>query len=240
MPYAEPLFIKAVRAYLPDLEPDLRARTDEYIKQEVGHYSEHKRLNEIIREQHPRIERVERWMKRCADWVWNKHSHRFSLAFASGGEIMSFLLARWVDKHAGSLLRGAEPVPATLFLWHLAEEVEHKTAASDVYEAVDGSKLRYAWAMVVGTVLLFWFVWLAVLVQLRDTGRLFNPVSHIRLTRWGISLAFELFPAMLASALPGHRPADLADPIFLTTWLDQYDPKTATMPLWESSDRTAA
>jgi hypothetical protein len=238
MPYAEPLFIKAVRAYLPDLDPDLRARTDEYIKQEVGHYTEHKRLNEIIRSQHPGVGRIERWMSRCADWVWNKHSHRFSLAFASGGEIMSFLLARWVDKHAGVLFRDAEPVPATLFLWHLAEEVEHKTAASDVYEAVDGSKPRYAWAMVLGATLLFWFVWLAVLVQLRDDGRLFNPVSHLRLIRSGISLAFELFPAMLASAMPGHRPADLADPIFLTTWLDQYDPATATMPLWGSAHRT--
>lgn len=239
MPYAEPLFIKAVKAVSDELDDDLRARTENYVKQEVGHYSEHKRFNEIIRARHPGVSRIERWMKRCADWITTKRSRAFNLAFASGGEIMSFLLARWVDKHAGQLFGGAEPVPTTLFMWHLAEEVEHKSSASDVYEAVDGSKLRYAAAMVMGTVLLGWFAWLSAMVMLRDDGRLFSPVSHWRLLRWALSLAIELFPSMLVSALPGHRPSDFADPILLTTWLRQYDPATGTMPLWETASRTA-
>ena len=238
MPYAEPLFIKAVRSAYPVIDDDLRARTDDYVKQEVGHYSEHQRFNEIIRRHHPGVGRVERWMKRCADWISTRRSRNFNLAFASGGEIMSFLLARWVDKHAGELFSGAEPVPTTLFMWHLAEEVEHKSSASDVYEAVDGSKLRYAIAMVMGTALLGWFAWLSALVMLRDNGRLFSPVSHWRLFRWSLSLAFELFPSMLVSALPGHRPKDFADPILLTTWLRQYDPATGTMPIWETATRT--
>jgi len=238
MPHAEPLFIRAVQGALPELDDLRRRRTEAYIKQEVGHYREHKRFNEIIRRRHPGVARVERWMAACAAWV-GRRSLRFNVAFASGGEVMSFLLARWVDKHAGALFRGAEPVPTTLFLWHLAEEVEHKSAASDVYAAIDGSKLRYALAMVIGTALLGWLVWCAALVQLRDDGRLFNPVSHFRLLRWAISLAWELFPSMLVSALPGHGPDDFADPVFLTTWLDQYDPVSETMPLWESSERTA-
>jgi len=239
MPHAEPLFIKAVRSAMGDLDDDLRRRTECYIKQEVGHYSEHKRFNEILRRHHPSVTRVERWMQRCADWIATKRSRNFNLAFASGGEIMSFLLARWVDKHAGALFAGAEPVPTTLFMWHLAEEVEHKSSASEVYEAVDGSKIRYALAMVMGTVLLGGFAWLSAMVMLRDDGRLFSPVSHWRLLRWSVSLAFELFPAMLVSALPGHGPDDFVDPILLTTWLRQYDPATDTMPIWETGERTA-
>jgi hypothetical protein len=239
MPYAEPLFIRAVRSAFPVIDDDLRARTEDYIRQEVGHYTEHKHFNEVIRRQHPRLAWVERLMKRCADWVMAKRSQKFNLAFASGGETMSFLLARWVDKYAGRLFTGAEPVPTTLFLWHLAEEVEHKSSASEVYEAVDGSKLRYAVAMVMGTAMLGFLVWLAALVQLADDGRLFSPVSHFRLFRWSSSLAFELFPAMLVSALPGHGPDDFTDPIFLSTWLRQYDRVTETMPLWETAARTA-
>ena len=53
MPYAEPLFIKAVRSAFPVIDDDLRARTEPYIKQEVGHYREHERFNEIIRRHHP-------------------------------------------------------------------------------------------------------------------------------------------------------------------------------------------
>ena len=138
MPYAEPLFIKAVRSAFGDIDDELQGRTDDYIKQEIGHYTEHKHFNEIIRARHPAVARIEQWMKRTADWVTGR-SRKFMLAFASGGEIMSFLLARWVDEHAGDLFAEAEPVVATLFLWHLAEEVEHKSAAFDVYEEIDGS-----------------------------------------------------------------------------------------------------
>ena len=177
-------------------------------------------------------------MKRRLGWISTTRSRASIWPSPPARETIVFILARWVEKHAGELFTGAEPVPTTLFLWHLAEEVEHKSAAFDVYEAVNGSKLRYAFAMVLGTMLLGWFAWWRALVMLRDDGRLFSPVSHWRLFRWSLSLAFELFPSMLVSALPGHQPADFADPIFLTTWLRQYDPVTATMPLWETSDRT--
>jgi uncharacterized protein len=239
MPYAEPLFIKAVRSGFGDIDAELQARTERYIKQEIGHYSEHKRFNEILRGAHPGVARVEGWMRRTADWV-TRRSRNFTMAFAAGGEIMSFLLARWVDEHAGDLFAQAEPVTTTLFLWHLAEEVEHKSAAFDVYEAVDGSRVRYACAMVLGTTLLGLYVWLAALVMLRDDGRLWRPMTHLRLLRWAVSAAFELFPAMLVSALPGHHPNDFTDPLYLTTLLRQYDPVTGTMPLWQAPGRTAA
>jgi len=240
MPFAEPLFIDAVRSGMDELDEATRARAEDYIRQEVGHHREHARFNRIIRARHPGVARVERWMKRCADWVTGTRSRRFNLAFSAGGEIMSFLLARWVDEHANELFAGADPVVTTLFLWHLSEEVEHKSMAFDVYEAVDGSRLRYAAAMVMGTSLLGLFVWMAALVMLRDEGRLWHPMTHLRLARWALSAAFELFPAMLVSALPGHHPDDFADPMYLTTLLQQYDPVTRTMPLWESPGRTAA
>jgi predicted metal-dependent hydrolase len=240
MPYAEPLFIRAVRSGYDVIDDELRERTERYIKQEVGHYREHKRFNALIRARHPGVARIESWMRRTGEWVTRRFSRNFNLAFAAGGEIMSFLLARWVDEHAGDLFAHAEPVPTTLFLWHLAEEVEHKTAAFDVFDAVDGSKLRYGVAMVMGTFLLGLYVWLAALVMLRDDGRLWRPMTHLRLGRWAVSAAFDMFPAMLLSAMPGHRPDDLADPVYLPTLLRQYDPVTQTMPLWQSSERTAA
>jgi predicted metal-dependent hydrolase len=240
MPYAEPLFIRAVRSAQDDLDPALAARVDDYITQEVGHWREHARFNELVRARHPGVARVERWMKRCAEWVTRTRSRPFNLAFSAGGEIMSFLLARWVDEHASTLFAGADPVVTTLFLWHLSEEVEHKSMAFDVYEAIDGSRLRYAAAMVMGTTLLGMFVWAAALVMLRDQGRLWRPMTHLRLARWAVSAAFELFPAMLMSTLPGHHPDDFTDPLYLTTLLRQYDPETRTMPLWESPGRTAA
>ena len=239
MPYAEPLFIKAVRSAFPVIDDDMRARTENYIKQEVGHYSEHQRFNEIIRARHPGVGRVERWMKRCADWISTTRSRNFNLAFAAGGEIMSFLLARWVDKHAGDLFTGAEPVPTTLFLWHLAEEVEHKSSASDVYEVVerleaalrvrDGPRHGVARMVRVGS--------RAGDVARRRTA--VQPGQPLAVVPMVAEPGVRALPVDVGVGVA--RPPTVPTspiPIFLTTWLRQYDPVTATMPLWETSDRT--
>lgn len=233
MPYAEPHFIKAVRHYLPELEPELRQRTKDYIRQETQHHVEHKKFNEIIAAQYPKVDRVERLMKRVFDWLWRRWSNPFNLAFAAGGEIISFGVARWTEKHLGELFDGADPVATTLFAWHLAEECEHRSAAFDVYEAVDGSRLRYAWAAFIGLLTLGTFTWLGTFTMLKQDGRFWRPVTWFRMIRWSFSLAFDLLPTMLVSSLPGHHPSNFTSPVFLTTWLKQFDPATGTMPIWQ-------
>jgi predicted metal-dependent hydrolase len=234
MPFAEPLFIKAVRHYLPELDEAHQARTRDYIRQEVQHYSEHVRLNHIVERKYPGVARLQTWMKRGMEWIWNKRSRKFSLAYAAGGEMISYGVARWTEKHLGDLFDEADPIVTTLFLWHLAEEVEHKSAAWDVFEAVDGSRPRYAWAAFWGLLSLGSYTWMGTLIQLKGDGRLFSPVAWWRMTRWSFSLAFDLLPTMLQSALPGHRPQHFTDPLFLGTFLKQFDPVTQTMPIWHS------
>jgi predicted metal-dependent hydrolase len=239
MPFAEPYFVRSVRAALPAIDdgtPEgaaLAERTRAYVHQEMQHAGQHRHFNDVIRAHQPRVARVERWMDHTCDRLSRNRSMRFNVAFAAGAETMAYSLARWTDKHLGRLFRGADPVPATLFLWHLAEEVEHKTAAFDVFEAVDGSRLRYAWASLVALVLLGWFVLAGTLAMMRDDHRLLHPMAHLRLVVWAVSVAFEILPTMFVSALPGHHPSSFADPPYLTTWLGGYDPSTATMPLWE-------
>jgi uncharacterized protein len=240
MPYAEPLFIKAVRHYLPEIDVELRQRTKDYIRQETQHHVEHKRLNELIARHYPKVAKVERRMQKVFDWLWRTRSRKFCLAYAAGGEIISFGVARWTEKHLGELFDGADPITTTLFAWHLAEECEHRSSAFDVYEAVDGSRLRYAWAMFIGLLTLGSFTWLGTFTMLRQDGRAWRPVTWFRMVRWSFSLAFDLLPTMLMSALPGHHPHNFAAPIFLSTWLKQYDAKTGTMPVWQSPSTTAA
>jgi predicted metal-dependent hydrolase len=234
MPYAEPYFVHSVRAALPDLDGDLEERTRDYLAQEQSHFAQHQKFNTILRRHHPRVERLEHWMKRCCDWLARTRSRRFNLAFAAGSETIAFAIARWTESRAQELFLGAEPVPTTLFMWHLAEEVEHKTAAFDAYEAVDGSRLRYAFAMTMSMILLGWFTFVGTLMMLFAEGRGWNPLSYVRLLTLSISLAFVLLPTMLVSAMPGHHPSDLSDPVFLPAWLGQYDPATRTVPLWET------
>jgi len=233
MPYAEPLFIRAMRSTFDRIDPELRARSESYIRQETGHHTQHKKFNDIVTAHHPALRHVQRLMAANDRWVWRR-SPKFRVAYAAAGETISYGVARWTEGHLGELMDRAEPVPATLFLWHLAEEIEHKSNTYDVFEATDGSRLRYALAATVGFLTIATFTFLGALVQLWGEKRLRYPITWFRLTRLSVSMAFVLVPTLVISALPGHHPRDFTDPIYLPQWLQQYDPVTATMPLWGS------
>ena len=232
MPYAEPYFVKSVRSALPQLDSSVTARTEDYLRQELQHHVQHRRLNDVIGARYPRIIRIEGWMRRTYGWLSRTRSQRFNLAFAAGSETIAYALARWAEAHLGEFFDGADPVAATLFLWHLAEEVEHKTVAFDVYEQIDGSKLRYSAAMVLSFCLLAWFTIISTCTMLFAEHRLFRPVTWFRLVKWSMSLSFEILPDMLVSAMPGHHPSDFTDPTLLVAWLQEFDPVTGTMPVW--------
>ena len=235
MPYAEPYFVHTARKALGDLDDDaLRDRTLDFMRQEGQHHRQHRRFNDHLLERYPRLERLERRIERTYGWFDRTRSLRFNVAFSAGSECIAYALARWTEKHLARLFDDADPVASTLYLWHLAEEVEHKEAAFDVFEAVDGSRLRYAWATTISVVLLAWFVWRAALVQLAGEGRAWYPVTWFRLTRWSVSLAFTMLPTLAVSALPGHHPRRFADPVYLPAWLRQYDPDTGTIPVWRA------
>lgn len=234
MPFAEPYFVKSIRGALPQLDSDLQASTADYLRQELAHQGQHKRFNEHITAKYPGVKRVEGWMRRFYGWLGRTRSLEFNLAFAAGSETIAYSLARWTEKHLGTLFAGADPVPITLYLWHLAEEVEHKSSAYDVFEAVDGSRLRYAWATTVSTVMLALFIWTGTLSMLWTDRRFFSPIAHFRLIKWVVSLTFELVPTLVISSLPHHHPSKLSDPVFLPKWLEGFDPDTGTMPLWQA------
>ncbi|MCB1006772.1 MAG: metal-dependent hydrolase [Acidimicrobiales bacterium] len=231
MPFAEPYFVKTVRSTLPELDEPLRSQTEAFCRQELAHHVEHRKFNALITRRYPEVVRVEGWMRRAYGWLSRTRSRRFNLAFAAGSEAIAYALARWIEAHLAQLFSDADPVPSTLFLWHLAEEVEHKSAAHDVFEALDGSRLRYAWATSVSVALLAFFVWTASLAQLKAQGRFWNPIAHLRMARWGVSVAFTMLPTLAVSALPGHTPRRFTDPIYLPKWLALFDPATGTIPV---------
>lgn len=237
MPYAEPLFIKAVRSTYGEIDDELRERTERYVRQETGHHTQHKRFNDVVNARYPSTVRLQRWMARTSAWVWGR-SHRFRVAYAAGGETISYGVARWTEAHVAHLMDRADPVVSTLFLWHLGEEIEHKASTYDVFEATDGSKARYALAMAFGFVSISVFTIIGTLQQLHADRRLHRPATWWRMLRLAVSLAFVLLPVMVVSALPGHHPRQLADPVLLPRWLEEYDPETETMPLWRAAAAT--
>lgn len=235
MPHGEPYVMKAVRDALPAVaDPTLRAEAEGYLQQEREHARQHRRFNELLIAQHPALARVERWLRWSYRFLTRRAGRRFALAYAAGFEATAFAAARWMDSNRRQLFRGADPEPATLILWHLAEEVEHKTVAHDVWAAVDGSRLRYTAAMTTCFAMLVWFIFVGVVVQLTAWRRLLHPVAWFRLVKWGFGFAFEVVPTMAVTVLRDHDPRDQADPSWMPLWLSTYDPVTDTIPPWDA------
>ena len=223
MPHVEPYVVRSVRSVLDQLDEPLAGTARAWCAQESAHHGQHRRLNDALLASTPGLGVVDRWAARTYGWLGRRRSSRWSLAFAAGFETSAFALARWSERHVRTLFDGADPQIATVYLWHLAEEVEHKDVVFDVDRALGGTGWRHLLAGAASLVLLTWFTVLGTVVQLWSSRRCWSPVAWWRLLRWSISLAFEVLPDLAVSAMPSHHPSQFSDPVLLSTWLDGFD-----------------
>lgn len=235
MPYVEPYVVTSVRSVTDQLDEPLRAVAEDFCRQELQHQRQHRRFNAAVTRDSAALRRIDAAARATYRWLSRRGSTSFHLAFAAGSETIAFAIARWTEAHFRVLFDDADEVVSTLFLWHLAEEVEHKTVAFDVYRAMGGSRFKYLFAALLSALLLGVFTVAGTTVMALRARRAWLPVTWFRLTKWSITLAFEVLADVFASAMPRHHPSDFTDPVLLSSWLRYFDPATATMPLWGSS-----
>ncbi len=222
MPYAEPYVARSIIRVRDELPEELREVATQYVRQETNHHKEHYRFNQIIEGKVRGLGPL----LRSAEWAYGRLDRRsihFGVAFAAGFETVAFASARWVDNRASDLFIGADPEVSGLFLWHLAEEVEHKSVADEVLRAIGVSRLKYAAAMTLSAVLLAVFAFAMTQVLLANARRLFNPVAHLRLMWWTLTFLMEVVPDMVLSLRSNHTAANFVDPPYLSAWLTRYD-----------------
>lgn len=223
MPHVEPYVVDAVAGAVRSLDGPLAGEARVFVRQERQHHGQHRRFNDAIVGRFPALRRVEGAMAWVFSWLRRRCSDRFALAFAAGFETVAFSAARWTARRELSLFAGADPTATSLFLWHLAEEVEHKGVAHDVHAASGGGRLRYVLAMTLSMLLLATFTVVGALTMLWSTRRILHPVAHLRMLVWSISFLFELLPNMALSAMPGRHPDDFVDPRFFSVDLLELD-----------------
>lgn len=219
MPYVEPWFASSVRQAIPHLAPEAADDARAFVRQELEHQRQHRRFNRVVTERVPGLVRPQRRMRSVYGWLARTRSLPFALAFAAASETIAYSLARWTSDHLAEFTRGADPAVSELFLWHLAEEVEHKAVAFDAWTALDGRHGRYARAGVVSLVLLAWLSLWSILVMLHADRRLHRVGTWWRLGRLVLSFTFEVVPNLFVSSLPGHHPDQMSDPDWYGLWL---------------------
>ncbi len=180
MPYLEPFLIKTVREALKKASNQkLKADVHGFMAQEGHHFQNHRRYNEILKRHYPDLADVEQGME--ADYQrFQRRPLRWRLAYTAGFETMTMGITEWLIEERGDLFHSADPAVASLILWHMVEETEHKNVAYDLYQDLYGDYWPRAWGLFCGV----WHVALcsrkAYIRMLKRDGLWQSPRSRLR------------------------------------------------------------
>jgi predicted metal-dependent hydrolase len=138
MPYLEPYLMRSVRAAISAVsDPVLHEEMRRFCAQEGQHYQQHAKVNDILRARLPNAEKlreIEAELEADYKHFSADRDHAFNLAYAEAFESMTMAMSRTqmemrVQDHMSAPIRD-------LFLWHITEEMEHRTVAFDAYQAL--------------------------------------------------------------------------------------------------------
>lgn len=139
-PIGEQFFIDAVRNGFKALPPQAQGAMRSEVQGFVGQEATHRRIHALFNAQIEKHGLVNDWEPRARDRLQQLEGTdpRHSLAITAANEHFTALFAEWMLSHP-HLLDNCEPRLKTLWMWHSAEEAEHKCIAFDVYQALGGS-----------------------------------------------------------------------------------------------------
>ncbi len=153
MPYLEPYLIRTMRPAIEKIsDPQLAEDARRFSQQEGHHYRNHALFNKQIRAQFEEqtsnaILAIEEALEADYQRFTKTKSLRFNLAYAEGFEAMTCASALAMAEHGG--FDRAEGMPGgEIWAWHMAEEIEHRAVAFDVYDHLVGS---YPYRLIFGT-----------------------------------------------------------------------------------------
>jgi predicted metal-dependent hydrolase len=174
-PVGEQYFIDSVRNALKSLPEDRReafaAEVQGFIGQEATHRRLHGLFNAHLAGQGLPNDIERRALRRMQANA--QRNVRVHLGVTAATEHFTAIFANWLLRHRWAL-DGAEPRLRTLWLWHAAEEAEHRSTAFDVYQALSGD---HAWRIRLFryvSVVFMWDLARQTLINLRHDGSLWR------------------------------------------------------------------
>ena len=166
-PAGERFFVRAVRHYLPQIEdPELAARVRGFFGQEGRHAQAHERFFDTLREQGYDIDAILGPYEAFAyGQVERLSPPALRLAVTVACEHFTALMAE--DALTDNVLEYAHPALRQLLEWHAAEELEHKSVAFDVLQAMNPSYVLRIAGLAMATALLGGF-WIQATLKLME------------------------------------------------------------------------
>ena len=221
-PPGEVFFCETVRRYRERVESEeLQQSIDQFIHQELHHVLHHRNFNRMVAKQGFNIKKAE---KRNADFlkhVRDNYKPEDQLAFTLAFEHFTAALADQILTN-DRLLKPADPNVAALWLWHAAEETEHKSVAFEVFDAIEGSYWSRVKVYLLAFYKLFSIAFLNQFEMLRDDGSfsIGDTYRGLRFLLGKGGLLRGVFRSLLDYLKPSFRP-DEVDNYHLTEKWEQ-------------------
>lgn len=131
---------KSVRDQCCGDNPGLRDQLDDFIRQEGTHARYHSESNRrFLDGGNPDLEAIVHDLVASLQTLRKERSLAYNMAFCAGFENTATYSALYLFQHCDDLFEGADPNGVNLFLWHVAEEFEHRSVCHDAFTAISGS-----------------------------------------------------------------------------------------------------
>jgi predicted metal-dependent hydrolase len=142
-PVGEQFFIDSVRAGFLELSPEQRAAMKDGVDGFIGQEATHRRVHALFNQHLEKQGLLNTWSHRVMRRLSRLQNleARHYLGLTAAYEHFTAIFADWLLGQT-SFLDACEPRLKTMWLWHSAEESEHKSLAFDLYRALGGS---HAW-----------------------------------------------------------------------------------------------
>lgn len=155
-PIGEQFFIDSVREGFKALPPDSQEALREEMQGFVGQEATHRRLHSLYNAHLEGLGLENRWEPRARERLklLEGLDPRHAVAITAANEHFTAILADWLLKNP-DVLGESDARLKTLWLWHSAEESEHKSTAFDIYAALGGDReWRITWFRRITTIFL--------------------------------------------------------------------------------------
>jgi len=237
-PIGEQFFIDSVRYYRNQLtDPILQQQVTGFLAQESIHSKQHTQCNNLLKSNNKHLIIIEKISSLCFYIPRNYYPKSTALAFSCALEHFTAVFADNVlrSKYFTKL---AHPTYANLWLWHAAEEIEHKAVCYDVYQQVTGGGLRSyierCLAMVGVTLCIFLVIFLISTIMLFKKIKerklnFFQKKKRPPLTGWFRYLFIQpgIIPNIaspyFAYYAPGFHPWKYDNSDIVIKWKKQYE-----------------
>ena len=223
IPAGERFVIESVRAYRDKLsDPELRDRATGLIGQEAMHSKLHAEFNEMYDRKGLPVGRMAKFAERYLDTIMKLIPQKTSLAIACGIEHVTAIMAEEVFSHReGETEAHLDPMVRDFLVWHLLEELEHKSVAFDMYEEIDGSYLHR-----IAAFMLIWAVSIpcglySVDQMLKTPGFAQNRKEHLEGIGEQLGMFMSYAPAFFSYFKPGFHPDNSDTSALLSEWREK-------------------